>query len=510
MRVFTLTLLIFLCQSSVFSQDDLFNLNSPYQTLLTHVSYLEPDNYKPDVSANVFNPKHLKDRNPAELAIKLMQVYKGAGINIDFETIPSLNDFTDTLTGRQVYYVSKKFPQVYLEKVGERWYYSAETVREIDKLHAEVYPFGAGELLELLPKLGNNKYLGLYLWQIIGILILVFSVFLIHKLFTFILEKVIIKILIVKGHVKIAGSYVLPVARPLSILIIFPILMVFVPVLQLPITINSYAILILKALWPLFATIVGYKFVDLLSLYLTKLADKTENTLDDQLVPLARKALKVFVIIVGILAILTNLDIDILPLLTGLSIGGLAFALAAQDTIKNFFGSIMIFLDKPFQIGDWITSGDIDGTVEEVGFRATRVRTNKNSLTYVPNGMLADKTVDNLGLRKFRRFSTKIAIHFNTTPAQIEEFVNELQKVVLNHPNTVKDNWQVYLNDFSDSGLVVLFTAFLEVPTLADELNSRQLLILEIIKTADRLGVKFAYPTRTLYMEAEPMANTKV
>jgi MscS family membrane protein len=509
MKVYAIAIIIFLSHTLGFSQETTFNLNSPYQTILTHVSYLEQDNYKPDVAANVFNPNNLKDRNPADLAVKLMQVYKGAGINIDFEVIPSDNDYTDSLTGRQVYYVTKKYPQIYLEKVGERWYYSAETVREIERLHAEVYPFGAGKLLELLPKLGNNKYLGLYLWQIIGILILVFTVFIIHKLFTFILEKVIIKILIVKGHVKIAGNYVLPVARPLSILIIFPILMIFVPVLQLPITVNSYTILILKALWPLFAALVGYKFVDLLSLYLMKLADKTENTLDDQLVPLARKALKVFVVIIGVLAIMANLDIDILPLLTGLSIGGLAFALAAQDTIKNFFGSIMIFLDKPFQIGDWITSGEIDGTVEEVGFRATRVRTNRNSVTYVPNGMLADKTVDNLGLRKFRRFSTKLTIHYDTTPALIETFVKDVQQVVVDHPNTVKDNWQVYLNDFGDSALVVLFTAFLEVPTLADELRCRQELILEIIKTADRLGVKFAYPTRTLYMETDQSAKLK-
>jgi MscS family membrane protein len=480
-----------------------YNLSSPYQTILTHTSYLEPDNYKPEIAGMAFNPKLLGNRDAGQLAVKLIQVYKGAGINIEFEHIPQARDYVDSLTGKQVYHIAKKFPQLYLEKVGEEWYYSAETMREIESLHNEVYPFGAGELLDLLPKMGNNKYLGLYLWQILGILILVFTAFIVHKVFTFILEKVIIKILIVQGHVKIAGTYVLPVARPLSILIVFPILIIFIPVLQLPYTLNSYTIIVLKALWPLFATIVCYKLVDLLGLYLTKLADKTENTLDDQLVPLARKALKVFVIIIGVLGILANLDIDILPLLTGLSIGGLAFALAAQDTIKNFFGSIMIFLDKPFQIGDWIISGDIDGTVEEVGFRATRVRTAKNSVTYVPNGMLADKTVDNMGLRNFRRFSTKLSIHYSTAPEVITSFVEELRKVVKDHPDTIKDNWQVYLNDFTDSGLSVLFTVFFEVPSLADELRCRQEVMMEVVKVADRLGVRFAYPTRTLYMEAD-------
>jgi MscS family membrane protein len=186
--------------------------------------------------------------------------------------------------------------------------------------------------------------------------------------------------------------------------------------------------------------------------------------LDDQLVPLVRKTLKAFVIVVGSLFILKyGLRVDIVPYLTGLSIGGLAFALAAQDTIKNFFGSIMIFIDKPFQVGDWITSGEVDGTVEEVGFRSTRVRTFRNSLVYIPNGKIADATIDNHGLRKYRRFYTNITITYETPPELIEVFVDGLREIVRKHPKTRKDFYNIYLNNLASYSLEVMFYVFFAV-----------------------------------------------
>ncbi|NJN24818.1 MAG: mechanosensitive ion channel family protein [Cyclobacteriaceae bacterium] len=400
--------------------------------------------------------------------------------------------------------VHSKYPHIYLEKIGSRWYYSSETVAHIPEIHSEIYPFGVDKLLDLLPKMGTSKYFGLQLWQLVGILLIIIISMVFHKIFTLIIEKIIINFMIRYGYRKVADSYMAPIAKPMSILIIFPILLLLVPVLQLPLTITTYTIIALKALWPVFATIVFYRIVDVLGEYLVKLADRTESTLDDQLVPLLRKALKIFVIIIGVLAILANLDIDILPLLTGLSIGGLAFALAAQDTLKNFFGSIMIFIDKPFQIGDWITSGDIDGTVEEVGFRATRVRTFRNSVTYVPNGMIADKTVDNHGLRRYRRFTTQIGITYDTPAHLINVFVDGLRGIVTKHPHTWKDNYHIYFNDLANSSLNIMFYIFFEVPTWGDELRCRHEILIEIVKLAENLGVNFAFPTRTLHMETFP------
>ncbi len=479
-------------------------LMTPYQTVVTHLKNLEEENYKPDVAARVFNPERVDQEKAEELAIQLLQIYKGAGIIISYENIPNSPSYLDSLNEQHIYVINNKYPQIYLAKEGQKWFFSKETEESIPSIHQELYPFGADKLLELLPKIGTTKYFGLHVWQMVGILIIIVTSLLIHFIFTLIIEKIIISLMVSRGYKKLAGSYVAPIAKPMSILIIFPILLIFIPVLQLPFTINNYTLIALKALWPVFATIVCYRIVDVLGIYLIKLADKTESTLDDQLVPLVRKAMKIFVIIIGILAILANLDIDIVPLLTGLSIGGLAFALAAQDTLKNFFGSVMIFMDRPFQIGDWITSGDIDGTVEEVGFRATRVRTFRNSVTYVPNGQIADQTVDNHGLRNYRRFYTQISVTYDTPTAVINVFVEGLRAIVEKHPNTLKDNYHVYLNDMADSSLNVMFYIFFKVPTWGEELKCRHEILIEIINLAQELGVSFAFPTRTLQMETFP------
>jgi len=359
-------------------------------------------------------------------------------------------------------------------------------------------------LLTFLPKLGNKKIWGLHLWQHIGILILIIIGFSIFKILNFVFTRLISQTLSRMGYKNIARNFILPIAKPFSMLVVFFLLMMLVPVLQLPAVISQYIIKGLRGIWPVFATLIFYHLVDILGVYLEQVADKTESTLDDQLVPLLRKSLKAFVIVVGGLFILQNLDFNITALLAGLSIGGLAFALAAQDTIKNFFGSLMIFVDKPFQIGHWITSGDIDGTVEEVGFRSTRVRTFRNSVTYVPNGKLADMVIDNHGLRQYRRFYTQISITYDTPAERIQLFVDGLRKIVENHPDTRKDYFNIYLNDLAAYSLNVMFYVFFAVPTWPEELRCRHEIILEVIQLAEKIGIRFAFPTQTLHMETFP------
>ncbi len=486
------------------SEDLEHNLSSPYNTLSTHINNLDEDHYDPKVAAEVFNQSNRTEEQAKELAIKLLQIYKGAGIIINFSQVPTEPNYTDSLSEKHRYYISDKYPEIYLEKKGNKWYYSEKAAERIPGLYKQVYPFGADKLLTLLPKLGTKKVFGLHIWQHIGLLLLILICVVIHQFFTLIIQRIILGLLIKKGKKTIAKKFVAPVAKPISILILFPILLVLVPVLQLPIIVNHYIMLVLKALWPVFATIVFYKLADIMGMYMVKLAEKTESTLDDQLVPLIRKTLKIFVVIIGGLAILANLDIDIIPLLTGLSIGGLAFALAAQDTLKNFFGSIMIFIDKPFQIGDWITSGVIDGTVEEVGFRATRIRTFRNSVMYVPNGTLASTTVDNHGLRQYRRFYTQIALTYDTPSTLINVFVEGLRKIVEKHPNTRKDYYNIYFNDMASHSLSVMFYIFFAVPTWPEELRCRHEILIEILKLAEELGVNFAFPTQTLHVESFP------
>ena len=488
------------------AQDTLvYNLSTPYDAVLTHLKFLQPDEYYPHVAAKALNNGQLQSNELEDLAVQLKQIFDGSGVFIELEDIPHTTDYRDTVTNKSRYLVSKKFPDIYLEKYGNRWMYSAKTVKKIPEIHANVYPFGTAKLLELLPpNSGGVKIFGLWGWQLMGILILIAICVVLHKIFTLVIEKLIIQVLLRMGYRKLADEVVIPVAKPVSFLIIFPLLILLVPVLQLPISMSRYVILALKAIWPIFAIIFFYRLVDIFSLYLGKVAEKTESTLDDQLVPLLRKVLKTFVVIVGGLFILDNLEFDITGLIAGISIGGLAFALAAQDTIKNFFGSLMIFVDRPFQVGDWITSGDVDGTVEEVGFRSTRIRTFRNSVMYIPNGVITNQMIDNHGLRVYRRFMTNISLTYDTPPHLIQVFVDGLKEIVKSHPDTRKDYFEIHFNNMGASSLDVLFYIFFEVPSWTDELRARHEVLLEVVKLAEHLGVNFAFPTQTLHVETFP------
>lgn len=500
-------LFLTLCLISLVStaQDSTYvDLSSPYGAIRTHLYYLQEDSYNENLAAAPFDITGLSKEEAIKKAIKLKQIWDGEGTFINMEVIPQSANFKDSLRNRQLYIVTKNHPEIFLIKSKGFWKYSETTIEAIDKIHQEVFPFGTDKLLALLPSMGTKNIMGLYVYQYLGILILALVSVLIHKIFTFLFEQLILKLLLQAGYEKLADRFLLPVARPISIFAVILLLRIFLPVLQLPPSAAHWIMLSLRALLPLFCTIVFYRLVNILAMYLENLAKKTESTLDDQLVPLLRKTLKTFVVGIGTLFILQNLDVPIIPLLTGLSIGGLAFALAAQDTIKNFFGSLMIFIDRPFQIGDWITSGEIDGSVEEVGFRSSRIRTFRNSLMYVPNGKMADSTIDNHGMRQYRRFFTQIAVTYDTPPELIETFVTGLRKIVETHPDTRKDYYNIFLNDMASSSLNIMFYIFFQVPDWTAELKARHEVLIEIIKLAKALGVHFAFPTQTLHMENFP------
>ena len=403
-----------------------------------------------------------------------------------------------------MYPINDAFPELYLERIGQRWYFPKTTTEQINILHKATFPFGADKLINLVPKAGNKKVLGIKLWQYFGILILVILSFIFHKILNTVISIVFTRLLIKFSVESNLIKRVKPAAVAASYAIVFMMLKLLVPIMQLPVGLSHYVNLTIRALVPFFIMISAYRFVDVLDIFFTRMSEKTVSTLDDQLVPLIRKALKAFVVIIGVLIILQNLDVDIFPLLAGLSVGGLAVALAAQDTIKNLLGSIMIFVDKPFQVGHWITSGDIDGTVEEVGIRSTRIRTFRNSIMYVPNGKLADSMIDNHGLRVYRRFYTQISITYNTPADLIELFVEGLRQIVKEHHDTRKDYYNIYLNDMAGSSLNIMFYIFFEVPDWSNELRARHEILLSVIRLAEELGINFAFHTQTLHIENMP------
>jgi MscS family membrane protein len=491
-------------QDAVRPESGTISLSSPHDALHAHIFYLQEDHYDPGLSAQAFLQPGISPEEAEEAAVRLKQVFDGRGYSVNPDVAPREPDYADTLTGLQVYVPVPQLPGIYLQKTNDRWLYSRESIEQIDKLYREVFPFGSDLLQDLLPRTGSRHFVGLYLWQHFGVFLMILFSFLLYKLLSFLFSRVLYQGASRLGYTRLVRPYLLPVARPLSLFVVFIFIVVLFPLLQLPVGVSKYFHFLFRAILPFFATVVFYKLVDVFALYLESIAKKGESSLDNHVIPLIKKVLRVFVVVIGGLFILQNLDVNITALLAGISIGGLALALAAQDTLKNFFGSLMIFIDKPFSVGHWITSGDIDGTVEEVGFRSTRIRTFRNSLTYVPNGKLADSTVDNHGLREFRRFFMNISITYDTPPDLIEVFVQGLRKIVERHPDTRKDFFIVEFNEMSDFSLKIMFYIFFAVPTWPQELKARHEVLIEIVRLAQKMGVRFAFPTSTLHMENFP------
>ena len=253
----------------------------------------------------------------------------------------------------------------------------------------------------------------------------------------------------------------------------------------------------------------AYRLVDIFSAYFREKAKLTSSRLDDMLVPLFTKTAKIFVTVIGFVFVADTLNMNVSGLLAGLGIGGLAFAMAAKDVVANLFGSITVLVDRPFHSGDWVKIGDIEGTVETIGFRSTRVRTFYNSVISVPNSNLITAEVDNMGVRLYRRYRTHFAIAYETPAETIESFCAGLRELVKIHPLTRKDYYHVYLHEMGDSALNILVYIFFDVPDWGTELKARHKFLLDAIRLAKQLGVEFAYPTHTLYMQ-KTVENEKV
>ncbi|MEM7055840.1 MAG: mechanosensitive ion channel family protein, partial [Bacteroidota bacterium] len=296
-------------------------------------------------------------------------------------------------------------------------------------------------------------------------------------------------------------------ASPLSIIMLGLLFMLAISSWELPNPVQGKITQYTKGILTFAITILCYRLGDALSFYIHKRTTENKISFNLALLPVARVTFQVLVVIVGILFTLQSLQFDIKGLLTGVGIGGLGFALASQDTIKNFFGSLVVLTDKPFDVGDFIVSGAIEGKVEEIGFRSTRIHTTQGSTMYVPNSKLADAHVNNYGVRQYKRFSTTIAIAYNTPIVLIEAFVEGLRKIVEHHPTTSKGKYAIYLHDLRSSVLEIIFQVQFNSTDRGKELQSRHELLLGIMRLAAVLGVRLAFPTQTLHMETFPEKN---
>jgi MscS family membrane protein len=261
----------------------------------------------------------------------------------------------------------------------------------------------------------------------------------------------------------------------------------------------------LSVVWVIQFATVFYRSIRIGEYYVEKIYQKNGWNYNEQLALLFKRILRVLIVFATAVYLLQFIfNLNVAGIIAGLSIGGLAVALAAQDTLKNLFGSVMIFLDKPFKNGDWIISDRVDGRVEYIGFRSTQIRTFANSVTVIPNGRLADMTLENMGMRQKHRFRTMISIRYDTPPDLIEAYIDGLRAVATAHPNIESEDVLITLFDLADSAIQIRFQVFIRVTDISEELFIREQMIFHIVRLAAAMGVQFAFPSTSLYVEQMP------
>ncbi len=357
--------------------------------------------------------------------------------------------------------------------------------------------------LQRLPLWLRGQLFGLEYWQYLAILLILLFGLIVRKVIQYVVKNRVRHLVEHLGQAW-AARLVDVFASPGATLTMAIVLRVAYPWLRLAPGAEIAMSVAVRLLIVISLTWAAYRLVDVLSERLAAQAAKTESKLDDQLIPLLRKSLKLVTFVAGVLFVLQNLDVNIGSLLAGLGIGGVAVALAAKDTLANFFGSIMIFSDRPFQVGDWVAIAGIEGVVEEVGFRSTRIRTFYNSQVTVPNAKFTEANIDNYGRRVYRRTKLTLGLTYDTTPEQMQAFVEGIRAIVRANPSTRKDYYEVHMEGFGQHSLDVLVYFFFKVDTWSEELRQRHNVFLEIMRLAQALGVSFAFPTRTLQVDSLP------
>ncbi len=241
------------------------------------------------------------------------------------------------------------------------------------------------------------------------------------------------------------------------------------------------------------------KLVDILAAYLQPKIALTKSGLDDQLLLLLRKSLKVFIVVAATLITLENMKIRVTSVIAGLGVGGIAIAFAARDTISNFFGSIAIFADRPFVIGDRVIVEGYEGFIESIGFRTTKIRSLEGTLVTIPNSKMVNTAINNVARRPAVRNMFTIGVTYDTGLEKMKKALEILRDVLKNHKST--KNYWVYFNGYGSHSLDILVFHWCKYLDYEESLKATEEINLEILQRFEAAKIEFAFPTQTVYLK---------
>ena len=333
--------------------------------------------------------------------------------------------------------------------------------------------------------------------------VIILSTFIIRYIFLYIIDRKIAVLKIAKSEIN--HMVIIAIRDPLGYLALVQGFYIAIISLQLPDKIGPFETnSILHTIYILAISFIvlyfAFKIIDIIALFIHKKVKKTGSTIDDQLAPMIIKSLRIVVATIGILSILNNFGYNITSLVAGLGLGGLAFALAAQTTLTNLFGSVTIFSDKPFHIGDWVQVGEINGVVEEVAFRTTRIRRFDQALVSVPNSMFVNTEVINYSAMKKRKIEFYLGITYGTSIDKIKLVVEGIRDIIKNDEKFDHSLYAVRFTDFGSSSLNIYVYCYTTVTDFVKFQEVKEELNLKIMRLLEDLDVKMAFPSQIVYL----------
>ncbi|MDO5581652.1 MAG: mechanosensitive ion channel [Planctomycetia bacterium] len=430
-------------------------------------------------------------------------------VKLNVEEIPDLDS-----EDRYLFWPNIDYPPLELVKKGEIFQFGTKTINRLDDMYEELKdkpPFETKDgFLSFVPASWYVKHYGLSGIQWIGLLIFI--------ILGYITGLIVIRVLyyttlvsfrfLERSGIGINYKVTFKMWQPLGWLFTYSIWYLGIVVIKAPPLIADIVGYPIRFLCILMCMLTAFRLVDFISEIIRDKARKNFSKIDEILVPIFSRSMKMLIIFVGVVMAIQMIGFSVIGIVSGMGIGGIAVALAAQNTIANFFGSITVLMDQPFAIGDWIVVNGTEGEVEAVGMRSTRVRTFYNSLVTIPNNLLTTAVIDNMGRRHFRRYKTFVKVEYGTTPEVLELFCEGIRQLILSYPNTRKDAFHVYVNEMGDFSIDILLVCFFLVPDQASENKARSRLILDIMRLAEKLHVGFAFPSQTIYAKVEEDPGT--
>jgi MscS family membrane protein len=346
----------------------------------------------------------------------------------------------------------------------------------------------------------SMSFFGIPLANIIAAILAFLFFLLLRKLFTSIIVSTLLRIT-ARTKTTIDDMIVRELRDPLRFFFIVLGLRVFFQLIFREthfIKLTLDALTIYTVFWVLYAITPALK--ELLYRY-----SHTNDHLSYELTNFLIRIVRIFIVLLGVMAVLYNFGINVTAFFASLGIGGLALALAAKDTAANLFGSVALLVDRSVKVGEWIKVDGIEGTVEDIGMRTTKIRTFEKSIIAIPNSIVANSHIENFSRRGIRRIKLFIGLTYDTPRTTIEAILTDLRTLLRTHPDIAQNETQlVNFRDFNASDLGIMIYTFAAQSEWKTYLNIREDINLKIIEIFERHHASFAFPSQSVYVESMP------